>query len=291
MIRSYLFVPGDSARKLSKCLDAGADAIILDLEDSVASENKDAARALVSDFLKKNHGHLEMLWVRVNALDSGVFPKDMESLKSALPVGVVLPKSQSMDSIRDVSEALDLLEASSGATVGVTKILPIVTETAAGVLNMNSYQLGHPRLAGLTWGAEDLSTALGAVSKYDEHGRLGFTYRLARSMCLLGASAAGVPAVESVFTDFRDTEGLKATMARARREGYFGGLAIHPDQVSVINQAFVPSAEEIDQANRIVSAFAASGDQGVTSLDGKMLDIPHLIAAKRLLTVASKFDS
>ena len=286
MIRSYLFVPGDSERKLSKCLGAGADAIVLDLEDSVASENKIQARGLLREFLEDSSSQRDMLWVRVNALESPDFAKDIEFLKTALPTGVVLPKSQSMDSIRELSEALDHVEVASEADVGITKILPIATETAAGVLNLSSYQSGHPRLAGLTWGAEDLSAALGAVSKHNAKGELGFTYVLARSMCLLGASAAGVPAVEGVFTDFRDEQGLESYMTQARQEGYFGGMAIHPNQVDVINRAFMPSAEEVAQAKRVIDAFAASGNQGVTSLDGKMLDIPHLKAAKKLLAVA-----
>lgn len=290
MIRSYLFTPGDSERKLGKCLDAGADALILDLEDSVGPHNKDAARALTVNFIQTQSQERERIWVRINALDTDDFERDLSALKDAPPVGVVLPKSDSLDSVRDVSDALDVVESASKIPVGSIKILAIATETAAGVLNMASYQAGHPRLAGLTWGAEDLAAALSAFSNKDETGQYFHPYVLARSFCLLAAAAAGVAAVDGIDTNFRDLDTLTKETRAARREGFFGRLAIHPAQVPIINQAFIPTDEEVRWAEKVVAIFEDS-EVGVAQLDGKMIDIPHFAQAQKILKIVKLFNN
>ena len=290
MFRSYLFTPGDSERKLGKCLEAGADAIILDLEDSVGSRNKDLARKLVVEFIKTHSQHREQTWVRLNALDTEDFARDLAALKDAPPMGVVLPKSDSLESVRDVSDALDAVESVNKMPVGSLKILAIATETAAGVLNMASYQAGHPRLAGLTWGAEDLAAALSAFSNKDDAGNYFHPYVLARSLCLLAAASAGVAAVDGVDTNFRDLNTLEVETKAARREGFFGRLAIHPAQVPVINQAFIPTDEEVTWAEKVVQMFADDA-VGVTQIDGKMVDIPHFTQAKKILAIVERFSA
>ncbi|MEM7281686.1 MAG: CoA ester lyase [Pseudomonadota bacterium] len=288
MFRSYLFSPGDSEKKLAKSLESGADCVILDLEDSVAVVNKPKARALVTDFVHNHADDYDRIWVRLNAIESDEFEKDLDALKQAAPMGVVLPKSNSIDSVKVLSDALDSVESASKRSIGATKILAIATETAAGVLNMSSYQSGHPRLAGLTWGAEDLAAALSASSNVDEQGNFFHPFIMARSLCLLAASAAGVPAIEGVATDFRNLEVLRQDTLRARQEGFFGRLAIHPAQVPVINQAFLPTAQEVDWANRVVEVFE-SGEVGVAKLDGKMVDIPHYAQAQKIIGLAQRF--
>lgn len=284
MIRSFLFVPADSEKKLSKCVASEADAIILDLEDSVASRNKSSARKLVAEFLSDHQDQNHRFWVRVNALESTEFPFDQRLLRDQLPQGIVLPKCHAMASVQKLAQSLAGLERADK-----TRILAIVTETAAGVLNMGSYQIGHPQLYGMTWGAEDLATDLGAFSNKDETGELSHPYRLARSLCLLGAASAGVYGVEGVYTDFRDDTGLMADTQRAKRDGFFGRMAIHPRQVPIINEAFLPTDQEIQHAQQVVSAFGEQDSVGVVSMDGKMLDIPHLKAAEKLLALAAHF--
>jgi citrate lyase subunit beta/citryl-CoA lyase len=268
--RSWLFVPADSERKIAKALDSAADAIIFDLEDSVAPAQKAAARDILKGLPRRSNG--PEWWVRVNPLGSEYHKDDLTLIGSAYVTGIVLPKSEG---------GWDVIELAH--RTGNIPIHAIVTETAASLFGLLSYRDPKSPLAAMSWGAEDLSAALGASSKYDSDGTLSFTYRLARSLCLAGAVAAGVQPVDGVFADFRDEKGLKAEAEAARREGFTGKLAIHPDQVAVINAAFTPSSDDIAHAEAIVAAFEAQPDAGVLSVDGKMVDRPHLVQARRVL--------
>ena len=273
--RSWLFVPADSEKKITKALDSEADAIIFDLEDSVAPALKPVARDLLNNLPKRSGG--PEWWVRINPIGSEYHKEDLELIGLADVHGIVLPKAESGADVTQLSHR-----------TGNIPIHAIVTETAASLFNLLSYREPGSPLAAMSWGAEDLSAALGAASKYDSDGSLSFTYRLARSLCLAGAVAAGVQPVDGVFADFRDEEGLKAEAEAARREGFTGKLAIHPAQVPVINAAFTPSPEEITRAEAIVAAFDAQPGAGVLSVDGKMVDRPHLVQAQRVLERASK---
>jgi citrate lyase subunit beta/citryl-CoA lyase len=268
--RSWLFVPADSERKITKALDSDADAIIFDLEDSVAPAMKPIARNLLKSLLKRSGG--PQWWVRVNPLASEFLRDDLELLGIADIHGIVLPKSES---------GADVIQLAH--RTGNIPIHAIVTETAASLFGLLSYRDPRSPLAAMSWGAEDLSAALGASSKYDANGELSFTYQLARSLCLAGAVAAGVQPVDGVFADFRDDEGLRSESEAARREGFTGKLAIHPAQVPVINAAFTPSGEDVRHAEEIVAAFEAHPDAGVLSVGGKMVDRPHLVQARRVL--------
>ena len=268
--RSWLFVPADSERKIGKALDSDADAIIFDLEDSVAPAQKAAARDILKGLPKRSNG--PEWWVRVNPLGSEYHKDDLKLIGSAYVHGIVLPKSEG---------GWDVIELAH--RTGNIPIHAIVTETAASLFGLLSYRDPNSTLTAMSWGAEDLSAALGAASKYDSSGELSFTYRLARSLCLAGAVAAGVQPVDGVFADFKDDAGLEAEAEAARREGFTGKLAIHPAQVPVINAAFTPSADDVAHAEAIVAAFEAQPDAGVLSVDGKMVDRPHLVQAKRVL--------
>ncbi|HEX8842396.1 MAG TPA: CoA ester lyase [Sphingomicrobium sp.] len=273
--RSWLFVPADSERKVQKALESDADAVIFDLEDSVVPDRKKAARDILKNLPKRSNG--PQWWVRVNPLGSEFHKDDVRLIGSAYIHGIVLPKAES---------GADVVELSH--RTGTIPIHAIVTETAASLFNLMSYAVPGSPLAAMSWGAEDLSAALGASSKYDDNGELAFTYKLARSLCLAGAVAAGVQPVDGVFADFRDDEGLRGEAEAARREGFTGKLAIHPDQVPVINAAFTPSAEEVRHAAEIVAAFEAHPDAGVLSVGGKMVDRPHLTQAQRVLERAAR---
>ena len=268
--RSWLFVPADSKRKVEKALDSDADAIIFDLEDSVAPALKSVARELLKNMPKRSGGPL--WWVRVNPLGSEFHKDDMDVLGIADIHGIVLPKAESGADVTQLAHR-----------TGAIPIHAIVTETPASLFGLLSYRQPGSPLAAMSWGAEDLSAALGASSKYDESGELAFTYQLARSLCLAGAVAAGVQAVDGVFADFKDEKGLKAESEAARRDGFTGKLAIHPAQVAVINAAFTPSPDEVTHAEAIVAAFEAQPDAGVLSVGGKMVDRPHLVQAQRIL--------
>jgi len=268
--RSWLFVPADSERKITKALESEADAIIFDLEDSVAPAQKATARNILKGLPKHSNG--PEWWVRINPLGSEYLKDDLKLLGSAYVHGIVLPKAEGGADIVQLAHR-----------TGNIPIHAIVTETAASLFGLLSYRDPKSALVAMSWGAEDLSAALGASAKTDADGNLSFTYRLARSLCLAGAVAAGVQPVDGVFADFKDTKGLKAEAEAARREGFTGKLAIHPDQVAVINAAFTPSAEELSHAAAIVAAFEAQPDAGVLSVDGKMVDRPHLIQARRVL--------
>jgi citrate lyase subunit beta / citryl-CoA lyase len=287
-VRSLLFVPGDSDRKLEKAFRAGADAVIVDLEDSVAPEMKDAARRSALTFLKAHRDAAErpLLYVRVNALSTPHADGDLDVVMTGAPDGIMLPKAAGGADVTLLSAKLSVREALHGIGDGATKIVVLATETAQSIFTLGTYRGASPRLAGLTWGAEDLGAATGALQTR-EGAEWTEPNRIVRSLALFAATAAGVPAIDAVHADFRDLEGLKRECAAARRDGFSGKLAIHPDQVEAINEAFTPSAEAIAHAERVLAAFKAAGDTAVTSLDGKMLDLPHLKAAERLLAKAA----
>lgn len=289
--RSWLFVPGDSERKLAKAAGSGADALILDLEDSVAAANLPAARRLVAAFLRAATRPDQQVWVRVNALDTPHALADLTAVVPAGPFGIVLPKAAGAADAAILGHYLSALEVAAGAEAGGTGIAVIATETPAALFSLGGYAGAGPRLAAITWGAEDLAAALGATSNRVEGGGYEFTYLLARSLCLAGAVAAGVAPIDSVFTDFRDGEGLDREARAARRAGFTGKLAIHPDQVAVINRAFTPDAAEIAHAARIVTAFEAQPGMGAVGLDGKMIDMPHLKQARRILATAERLSA
>ena len=276
-MRSLLFVPGDRPDRMEKALKAGADALILDLEDSVAPAAKAEAREAVSKFLA-NHPSSH-LWVRINPLGQSEAEADLNAILRARLHGIVLPKAEGGESVNELARRLT---QGGNATA---RILAIATETPAAMFQLGTYG-GAKRLAGLTWGAEDLPAAVGASTSREEDGRYTPPYELARSLCLFGAAAAGVAPIETVYPAFRDLEGLGNYAARARRDGFAGMMAIHPDQVPVINAAFTPSEAEVVHAGAVVAAFEAHPDAGALSLEGKMIDRPHLVQAQRTLAAA-----
>jgi len=286
MSRSYLFVPADSERKLAKARDAGADALIVDLEDSVLPDRRADARELLKTFLAD--GAPVPVWVRINPVDSKDAMLDLRAAVPGEPAGVVLPKCAGAGDLRGLVEVLNELESEHGLPVGRSSILALVTELPAALFRVQEYAGVTDRLYGLSWGAEDLSAALGATATRDADGRWLPAFEFARSLCLLGAANAGVRAVDTVFTNFRDEDGLRRQALDARRDGFTGMLAIHPAQVGIINEAFTPSAEEIERAERIVALFHDNPQAGTLALDGEMLDRPHLEAAKRLLSLAGR---
>jgi citrate lyase subunit beta/citryl-CoA lyase len=286
MLRSFLFTPGDSPKKMQKGTAGNADALILDLEDSVAAGHRRAARAMVRDVLAGPRQARQQLWVRINPLDTDDALADLVAVVPARPDGIVVPKVDGPADIAKLSHYLDALERTHGIAPGHVRIMPVATETPAALFVLGNYRDASPRLLGLTWGAEDLAAALGASANRDADGRLLPTFQLARSLCLAGATAAGVVAIETVFPDFRNLAALEVYASEGRRDGFRGMMAIHPDQVDIINRAFTPTAAEIAWARRVVAAFAAA-ETGVVGLDGQMLDMPHLKQAQRLLAQAS----
>jgi citrate lyase subunit beta / citryl-CoA lyase len=283
-LRSMLFVPADSERKLAKSLGSGADALILDLEDSVADARKPTARGLAAEFIAAHAATLPaQLYVRINPLDSNFAMADLAAVVVPGLAGIMLPKPRSAADVARLGHGLDALEARAGLAAGSVRIVPVATETAEAMLTMSSYATSLPRLAGMTWGAEDLSTAIGALANKEEDGSWSPLYLLANSLCLSAAAAAGVPAIDTLHADFRDAAGLTAACRSSRRRGFRGRLAIHPDQVAIINDAYSPTAAELAHARRIVDAFAAQPDAGALSIDGVMIDKPHLTQARRTL--------
>ncbi|KAA5603605.1 HpcH/HpaI aldolase/citrate lyase family protein [Blastochloris sulfoviridis] len=284
-MRSLLFVPGDSPRKLAKALETGADALIIDLEDSVAPDAKAAARVATAGFLREAVplAARPRLYVRVNALGSGLVDEDLDAAMAARPDGVMLPKAEHGRDVVHLGAKLAAREALADIPAGATRILAIATETAAALFGLGTYAGASDRLAGLAWGGEDLSADLGAETNHDDSGRWTSPYLLARNLCLAGAAAARVLAIDTVFVDVRDEAGLRVEAEAARRDGFSAKMAIHPGQVSVINAVFTPSETAVEEARRVIAAFAAAGDAGVTTLDGRMLDRPHLLRAKRVL--------
>jgi citrate lyase subunit beta / citryl-CoA lyase len=291
-LRSLLFIPGDSDKKLAKVAECGADAVILDLEDSVAPANKASARGKVADFLfafDRSAAGAPQLWVRVNPLGSGLAESDLAAVVPSRPDGIMLPKPDGPEDCARLSSLLDHMELAHGVTPGAIGIIPVASETAIAPFRLGDYATaGLTRLRGMTWGAEDLAAALGATGNRGEDGEWLFTYRMVRSLTLMAAHAAGVPSIETLHADFKDAAGLLASSRQARAEGFTGRLAIHPAQVGPINQGFTPSAEEVEHARRVVAAFEADPGAGVVGLDGKMLDMPHLKAAQRTLGLADR---
>ena len=286
-MRSLLFVPGHDARKLAKGLDCGADALIVDLEDSVPDAEKPRARGVAAEFVAANRDRLP-LYVRVNALTTGLALDDLAAVVRAKPYGIMLPKCASGRDVALVDARLSELEARDGVRVGSLRILPIVTETAAALFEMPSYARdAGPRLAGMMWGGEDLATDIGASSN-----RAGGLYtppfELARSLCLFGAAAAGVTAVDADYTDFRDVDGLRAEERAAVVVGFGAKAAIHPGQVQTINEVFTPSDDALREASAIVAAFAQQPGAGAVNIGGRMFDRPHLTAAQRVLARAKQ---
>ncbi len=284
MNRSYLFVPADSERKMVKAADAGADALILDLEDSVAAGARPVARELARKYLTGK----ENVWVRINPIGTDDSGADLEAVMPSAPAGIVLPKPRSAADAVQLAAALDKFEEQHGIPAGQTGIMPICTERPEALFGLDSYIDATPRLAALSWGAEDLSAAIGASSNRDDDGNWLPPYELARSLCLFAAAAAQVAAVDTVYTDYRDNDGLARYAANARRDGFSGMLAIHPAQVEIINRAFVPTAAELERAERIVELFDKNPGAGTLGMDGEMIDRPHLVQAQRILQLAKR---
>ena len=288
-MRSWLFVPGDSQVKLDKVAGIGADVIIVDLEDAVAPPAKPTARMLAKSFLE-THGHQVVAgggfgrWVRINPLDTPLWREDLAAVMPGRPDGIMVPKASGPEQLQALAAELQQHEQRGGMQPGSTRIVPLVSETPAAALGIASYAgAAQPRLAGLTWGAEDLSAAIGASRKRDARGYWADTFRYVRAQVLLTAHARGVLAIDTLHADFRDLEGLRTIAADSYADGFAGMLAIHPGQVAVINAAFTPGEDEIAHARAIVAAFSANPGAGALQLDGKMIDQPHLEQARRLL--------
>lgn len=284
--RSWLFVPGDRPERMAKALGLGADALILDLEDSVAPAMKDAARETVARLIDTRSSDTPRLFVRANPFDTGRTLDDLAAVVRPGLAGLLVPKANGADDVVRVGHYLDAFETRAGMPVGGVRIAVVATETPAAMFALGGYAPAHPRLAALTWGAEDLAAAIGATGNKEADGGWTRPYQLARSLCLYAAAAAGVAPVDTLFADFRDLEGLERDCCRARRDGFTGRIAIHPDQVATINRCFSPSDEEVAEARRIVAAFAAQPEAGTLGIDGRMYDRPHLTAAERTLAAA-----
>jgi citrate lyase subunit beta/citryl-CoA lyase len=287
-MRSLLFVPADSDRKLAKSLSAGADALILDLEDAVAADRKQIAREMARDFLaaaKAREGR-PRLYVRINSLATDYWGADLDAVVPVSPDGIMIPKPRSGEDVHQLSLALGHLEERAGLPQGGIRIMAIATEVPVCVLNMASFIEASSRLEALTWGAEDLSAEVGSSATREASGTFTSPYRLARDLTLFTAVAANLQPIDTVFIDFRDLDGLKQEAMIAARDGFTGKLAIHPDQVAIINAAFTPSEREIERARGIVAMFKASPEAGVISLNGQMYDRPHLTRAERVLARA-----
>jgi citrate lyase subunit beta/citryl-CoA lyase len=282
-MRSLLFVPADSERKLAKGLSSGADVLLLDLEDAIAPDSKPQARAMAAEFIAGRPKDAPPLYVRINDLESGLAGADLEAVVSARPDGVMLPKAKSSADIRTLSGMLDPLEEKAGLAAGALSLIVLAMEAPEAVLNAASFQEPHPRVTGYTWGAEDLAAALAAHANRDESGRYAEPFTLARNLCLYASAAAGVHAIDTVYVDVRDLEGLERDAREAARDGFSGKAAIHPDQVAVINEVFTPDAEAVARAKRIIAAFEAAPSAGAVNLDGSMVDRPHLDTARRTL--------
>jgi len=287
MLRSFLFVPADSERKLEKAKSSGADALIIDLEDSAAADRRPVARGLAREFLASEAKGRSSLWVRINPVGGPDYEEDIDAVIGARPTGLVVPKPETPDTLRALDNEISALEDKYGLPARSVHLMSVATETPLAVATLYDYRNPPPRLTAMTWGAEDLAAAIGAVANRDAAGEFLFTFRVVRSLALLAAKIAGVEAIETLHADFRDLEGLERAAQTARREGFGGMLAIHPDQVAVINAAFTPSAAEVAYARRVATAFSRGA--GVASLDGKMLDQPHLKQARQVLALDERF--
>ncbi len=282
-LRSLLFVPGDSERKFVKATGVGADALILDLEDSVAPPNKAGARGRVAELLSDSSPRNWSFIVRVNALDTGLALDDLAAVTRPGLDAILIPKANGREDIERFGHYLDAFETKAGMAVGTVKITVVATETAKAMFALGSYAPAHPRLAALTWGAEDLAAVLGATDNKERDGSWTFPYEVARAHCLFAAAAAETLPIDTIHSNFRDLEGLERECRRSRRDGFLGRMAIHPDQIETINRCYTPSAEEVAHARRIVEAFEANPGAGTIGIDGKMVDIPHLTAARKTL--------
>ena len=294
-MRSMLFVSGDSPSKIEKALNSTADGIIIDLEDSVSLDSKHEARAVTARILEQvrpqaGESSRTQIYVRVNPLDTGLTADDLAAVIPHAPDGVMQPKTRSVDDVHQLAQMLIEQETANGLDEGRTRLVVIATETATSLFHMGSYVNAGPRLAGISWGAEDLSADLGASTNRTPDGLYADPYRLARSLCLLAAVAAEVQPVDTVFTNFRDEDGLRAECEAAARDGFTGKLAIHPAQLATINDVFTPSGAQIERAQAIVEAFESAGNPGVVGLDGEMLDRPHLVRARNLLARAKQYS-
>lgn len=290
MMRSLLFVPGDSARKLEKALTSGADALIVDIEDSVALAAKEEARRITADFIAQARRSSERprLFVRVNGLTTGLTDSDLDGVMTASPDGIVLPKAVGGRDVSHLGAKIAVREAEFGLGDGSTRIIAIATENARGIFALGTFAGASQRLEGLAWGGEDLSADIGAEANRGTDGHYAEPYRLARSLTLFGAAAAEVDAIDAVYTNFRDLDGLAAECREARRDGFVSKMAIHPAQVAIINEMFAPSQEAIEKARAVVAAFEANPGAGVVGVAGEMLDRPHLLRAERLLARSDK---
>jgi len=288
-MRSLLFIPGDDERKLGKGIAAGADALILDLEDAVAASRKPAARAITAAFIAqaKQSAARPRLYVRINALDTPEWERDLAGITASAPDGILLPKARSGEDVHKLSIALAHAEELADIAKGTTRVIAIATEVPISVLQLHTYAGASTRLVALTWGGEDLSAALGARGNREEDGRTWRSpYLLARNLCLIAAVAAGVEPIDTVFVNFRDGEGLDREAREAARDGFTGKMAIHPSQVDAINAAFTPTADEVALAQEIVQAFASNPEAGVIAIEGSMVDRAHVVRAERLLARA-----
>jgi citrate lyase subunit beta/citryl-CoA lyase len=288
-MRSLLFIPGDDARKLGKGIASGADALILDLEDAVAAPRKQVARELASQFIAEAKAVAErpLIYVRINALDTAEWERDLAGIAASAPDGILLPKAHSGEDVHRLSIALAHAEEHAAVAKGGMRVIAIATETPVSVLQMHTYVEASSRLVGLTWGAEDLSAALGARGNREDDGRTWRSpYQLARNLCLITAVAAGVAPIDTVFVNFHDAQGLSREAQEAAHDGFTGKMAIHPSQVAAINAAFTPTDEETVRAEEIVAAFADKPDAGVLAIGGNMVDRAHVVRAERLLARA-----
>jgi citrate lyase subunit beta / citryl-CoA lyase len=281
-LRSLLFVPADSEQKFAKAGEVGADALILDLEDSVAPGRKAFARGAVKEFLSARAGNWSFL-VRINSFGTDLTLEDLAAVVRPGLDGILIPKVNGIGDVELVSNYVDILEVSTGVAPGHIKLLVVATETPAAMLGINGYAQKNKRLVAMTWGAEDLSAALGALTNKEADGGWTFPYQVARAQCLFAAGAAGVAALDTLYADFRDHGGLATSCRIARRDSFVGRIAIHPDQVATINACFTPSDADLAHARRVVAAFAAAPNVGTVGIDGKMYDFPHLVAARRTL--------
>lgn len=287
--RSLLFVPGDSDKKIAKIEGTQADIVILDLEDAVAPSQKPAARQKVREFLASHPDRSRtQFWVRINPIDTAESMTDLAAIVGGAPDGIMQPKTRSVDDVIRLGHYLDALEAIHGIEAGRVKILPVATETPEAMFSLGGLVRAGERLYGVTWGAEDLSSAIGATGNKEPDGQWTQPYQLARSLCLFAASAAKVAPIDTLFADFRDDKGLRTSCAQSRRDGFTGRIAIHPDQVAGINESFQPSAAEIEHATRVVNLFRDNPGVAALSLDGQMLDIPHLRQAEKTLARVPK---
>ena len=291
IVRSWLFVPGDSERKLEKARDNAADALILDLEDSVSDDRQDIARTMVRDYLRdRKDRSRQQLWARINPLDTDLSLPDLAAVMAGAPDGICLPKVYSAKDVNTLANYLSALEAREGLEIGSTKILVVATETAASILSFHTYLEGvTDRMTAITWGAEDLSAALGASDNmHPTSGGYDDPYLMAKSFCLAAARAIDVQPVGVVYVNYKDLDGLAADCLRDRRSGFIGKIAIHPAQSAVINGAFTPSEDEAAHARKVVDVFEQNPGLGVVGLDGKMLDMPHLKQARNVLAMAAE---